>query len=231
MKYIKSYKKFVNEKLGASTLYNAADKFLKLGHHRKSKDILDNISLDESEFEIDLVAYEYKYLKNMHFPESLYELDKLYGSLEYFKDKDNKNKAALIKNARIISCFIEHDKLVLLLTDNEEEKIFKYDLKIDTINSENGKKLVFKGDTSGNATSLAFRKDIIILSKFIQKEYYNSKVDSGVKGLINRKANVSEYENLIELIPSMFTDYKRTFYTDENINSLKSGETIDKFKL
>lgn len=236
-RYIKKHSEFVNE-LNRNTLYRAVRKLKDLGHNKKAEYILDNIPKYDEKFNISLVSTDYKNLDtNKLFSKNVknrqYEND--LGPTQYFDDDDDDNRRGfshnsyLLENAKFHSSDYASD-LYLFFTADNDTKIMRYKLRLSTIEHPEGKKVILSG-VEHDTTKLAYKKDIKTLIKIVQQIYNNDQIGDNFKGALNRISEVSEEDDLTDLIPSLFEDRPRTFYTDENVNTLKSIKAIDKFKL
>jgi hypothetical protein len=238
-KYIKSHTEFVNE-LNRDTVLRAVHKLKDLGHNKKAQALLDRLPKSEEEFTVDLVVYEYKNIGEIKLPRSFRDFEDNLGQKQRFKERKSipnsdrtreVNVPVLIEDARLINIDAKLEEVYLLFTDKEEKIVFYMLIRLTKIDHEGDQKLVFSGKTVGNSTKLAYKKDIKELVKMIQQEYNNNQIGGGIRGRIHAKGEVSDDVNLTDLIPTMFEDLPRTFYTDENINVLKSKGTIDKYNL
>ena len=248
MNNIKSFKDFINERrLSNTTLYSAADKFSGHGHHRLAKDALSKAVKDETEYTIDLVTHEYYPLEgDDNFPTNartfLNDFSGASGKSKKekgnfgFLDKNKwKKKYKFIEDARLV--LVDYtDDIKLFFTDKTEDKIITLSLDFDINKGEEGNILdvQFKLGRSGQAM-LAYRKDIPKLIGMIKQAYHNSSFDNTntIRTRIHKVWDEPFDKDISDKIDYMFTDKnnRRSFYSDMNVNTLKSKEGIEKFDL
>lgn len=222
-KYIQSYSLFT-ERLSSHTLHKAVSKYRELGHYNKANELEDKIVKKNKEFPLDLVA---KNFTANPFPgenhrlllndEEDFELLNLY----YIKHE--------ISNGEI-NLYFSYETKEDIKKHKIKTKYFNFSLEYKYIKTNEGKKLVLSGLNS--KCKLAYKKDIKILIEILQQEYYNAPLKRyNLKELLNKKAEVDYTVDLYDQIPTLFDDYKRTFYTDESLHRLKSNKTIKKYNI